>query len=523
MASSPRNMWDVRRAGQGPVARKKDHRKGGNFRSACSRTAVFLGLFGTLATVSFAKPPYEPGDWVSYTNERYVRSVVYAYEWVYFGTTEGIARLNRFNHQWGDPITTSDGLPDNSVLELAYDPTQDALWAATRLGTASFQSTLRQWYLAPRFPPDVKPKSKPPQNPLPNFYIDFNYTLYPEGVIQDQFLRRYPVRTSLEDDMGSIWYGTWGLGVLEGTPRDQRATLRHFGLWSSVVTAMAIDGDFVWFGGTRAFTQPSGITRWNRQTQEWTYYEAPYTDGLISDNINAIVADSQYVWFGTELGLVRYDKKRNRFKSYTRRQRVADEEVTALDVDSNYLYVGTTNGVSILDKKKDSLWVENAGLPPATVVNAIKSTGDDLWIGTRDGLFRKTKGQPKWVRYLDPTRILSAEVRAIVRAGDELWFGSQIGVVRFNLVTQKTSAFEQGAGTGRLQVYGLAVDSLQAFIAVPGGVWRWQRGGDFWRLLSTNDGLIDPTVYQMVWDGDYLWFATNKGATRFYWKTRRIE
>ena len=72
---------------------------------------------------------YEQGDWVSYTDFKYISSIAADQKVVYFGTTGGIIRYDRFADTWLDPLTASGGLPSNNVQQLAYDPQYNDYWA----------------------------------------------------------------------------------------------------------------------------------------------------------------------------------------------------------------------------------------------------------------------------------------------------------------------------------------------------------------------------------------------------------
>ena len=64
---------------------------------------------------------FEEGDWVTYTNFRYVTSAAMDQTTVYFATTGGVIRFDKFTKEWLDPLTITDGLPDSRVNNIAYD------------------------------------------------------------------------------------------------------------------------------------------------------------------------------------------------------------------------------------------------------------------------------------------------------------------------------------------------------------------------------------------------------------------
>ncbi|MCX6831054.1 MAG: hypothetical protein NT028_02845, partial [candidate division Zixibacteria bacterium] len=81
---------------------------------------------------------YDPGDWVTYTNTRYVTSIAKGFFTVYFGTNGGILRYDINAEKWLAPLTVSDGLPDNRIRRLAVDRMTDEIWAETVRGGSYF-------------------------------------------------------------------------------------------------------------------------------------------------------------------------------------------------------------------------------------------------------------------------------------------------------------------------------------------------------------------------------------------------
>ena len=54
-------------------------------------------------------------------------------------------------------------------------------------------------------------------------------------------------------------------------------------------------------------------------------------------------------------------------------------------------------------------------------------------------------------------------------------------------------------------------------MATEDGVYKYDLHGQRWRHFGVRDGLVGSRVYDILLDGDYVWFGTNRGLTRFYW------
>ena len=63
----------------------------------------------------------------------------------------------------------------------------------------------------------------------------------------------------------------------------------------------------------------------------------------------------------------------------------------------------------------------------------------------------------------------------------------------------------------------ILADSGAVWVATERGVWKYKKREDRWRHFTTEDGLLHDSVRWMLLDGDYIWFGTARGLTRFYW------
>jgi ligand-binding sensor domain-containing protein len=68
-----------------------------------------------------------------------------------------------------------------------------------------------------------------------------------------------------------------------------------------------------------------------------------------------------------------------------------------------------------------------------------------------------------------------------------------------------------------VDVIKITCDSKNVWVATRDGVWKLNRATDIWVKYTTEDGLLDDDVQDLVLDGDHIWFGTPQGATRFFW------
>lgn len=183
------------------------------------------------------------------------------------------------------------------------------------------------------------------------------------------------------------------------------------------VTALALDGEYVWCA-----TAGSGVLRYSPKENKWERFTTK--NGLFDNEIYSIAVDREYVWFGggdlqveqspdpmdtssrSEYGIYAsgkggvgcYDKKTGKWSVYVE----AVEKpyaVTAVVVDSNLLWVGTAHGsVSSMDKKTGE-W-RNLLQGGKYTISAIAVDDESVWIGTRwKGLLKYDKTKESFAEY----------------------------------------------------------------------------------------------------------------------------
>jgi len=472
--------------------------------------------------IVFAKGRYRPGDWVSYTNFRYVTSVAYDHKYIYFGTTGGILRYDRFRETWNTPFTTSDGMIDNWVRRLAYDPAKDELWADTYSGTAMYQPTFEEWYGGGVFPAGLVQGDKGKLN-LTDLFVEFGYTYVSEGYILGPHLRRFDLTFHLEDNWQNLWIGTWGLGPGLIKLRSYDLILKRFGLFTRDVEAICFDEDDIWFGGGIDDDGRQGITRYNTRSGEWSHYEAPYLSGLPGAEVTAVVADERFVWFGTQQGLIRYDKDSDSFTRFSTFSGLENDFVSCLETTRNGLWVGSISGVSLIEFKRgkpDSL--NFRGLPKEERfsnlhIYDIERDSGFVWIATELGIFRRLNVGGEWQSFLIPEGELGGIVTAIETWGEEVWFASPRGILLFEPEGMKSTLYIPPGTVPERGVIKLAVNRERVFAATSIGLYELDKKSGVFIRFNSQDGLLDDRVQALALEGDYIWCGTPKGVTRFYW------
>jgi HEAT repeat protein len=178
------------------------------------------------------------------------------------------------------------------------------------------------------------------------------------------------------------------------------------------------------------------------------------------------------------------------------------ESVTCQARDEHYIYTGQPWGVAVYSLE---------GSPVTRIllnreVTCLLVAPPHLWVGTHDGLFRIEPGQ--WV----PARAALGSVSALAREGDQIWIGTRNGVSVLNRNTLSLRTFtseelglKRSSGTLRFAVEGGLVwaDNEQE------GLLKYDRAGDVWSKPVSIPGTRDPAhlidlIDGQVWADVYL-------------------
>jgi len=517
---------------------------------------------------------YKPGDWVSYSMMRLVRSLAVGREHVYFGTTGGVTRYNFYANRWDEPWTVSNGLADNYIITVAYDMNTDYFWCSTRQGVSLYRSTFQRWENIFKEDLGLSPdeeiasigfdtyhvwletmngtlfkatnqqtaferavNSDVPVNTiewfgrrvthlteLPLLTMSGGYFFDQDGYIKDYRLNKYDVTCFIRDRWNTYWVGSWGAGVGKADTRIELLEMMPFGLFSENVTAVKMDDEYrIWIGGHGYWEEESGITRWDSENNEWIYFQSRFLGDLKSDQVSAIALDEPYVWFATDYGVAYFNDDENEWRTFDTGNGLADNIVNDVETDGEIVWMATEKGVSQLIKA-------NMGQKDFRIMDFVprdihRMAAYDialmshlLWIGTEFGLYvydlqTKTGGFENESDGPQNNAITVVECFQ----DKEVWVGFRDGIQVFDVASQQWLGSPERQRFDNREVNFIEADDHSVWVATTGGALRYDRDRKRWIEFTTTDGLISNHVNAIMLDGDYVWFGTDAGLTKFYW------
>ena len=296
------------------------------------------------------------------------------------------------------------------------------------------------------------------------------------------------------------------------------------------------------------------------QTYPFRHYST--ANGLVHSDVRSIYQDTRgYLWFGTEGGLNRYDG--STFQEYLSGGAHKSAVYAIHESDDGTLWFGTYgNGLAMVRPRDTSFtWLteQSGALPGNTVTALLEDRGQNLWIGTDNGIcVYRSDGRQQ--RYHDEFPGLG-EIYGIAREPDgTLWVAAHSGLFRCTInsswgltsakVLDKSTrsvllckdgsvvAGTSGGGNDRFgivcRVTPAGIDTLVSYqtagklikaeslfedadstlwVGTGYGVYLLRDG----RVthLDTDNGLWDENIYTITQDREgTMWFGTGNGVMK---------
>jgi len=517
---------------------------------------------------------YEQDDWITYSMTRWVTSLAEGREYIYFGTSGGITQYNFYSNKWERPFTVSDGLPNNFVVAVAYDFNTDYIWCSTHRGVSVYRTTWRKWENFFKdefglFPGDeivsigfdehcVWLESKDGEyfksenqqisfyritgdfiphgqikwfgrrasslNDLPELFMQDGYFFDTSGIIKDHRLDDYNVTCYTKDHWNTIWVGSWGANIGKADSRIKILELIPNGLFIKNVNAFEFDyAGNIWAGGIGSYNGQSGITYWDIDNSQVNYYQARFHNDMYNDQVTSIAIDDNFVWFGTEFGLVRFEPSENEWKTYDTGLGLRDNYILDVEADEKNVWIGTLLGLCQLNKEtmnEEGFRIKDVAENDILNMKVydIELMNNLLWIGTELGVYVYDKTKQTGGFEDEPDGPQNNEVTAVgVLEDEEVWFGMEDGVEVFDMKTKKWKGVPEKRFRTSAYINYIVVDDFSAWLATDDGVLKFDKDTKRWIKFTVEDGLASNKVNYIVLDGDYVWFGTSEGLTQFYW------
>ena len=311
-----------------------------------------------------------------------------------------------------------------------------------------------------------------------------------------------PGFATIQDQDGFIWFSSFFNGMVRydgsGTKKIQEGPN---GLTNDFVTQLLEDSQgLIWIGTN------SGLNLYDKNTNTFTHFrkdEHNPQKGLTNDTFNlsanTIVEDRHgTMWFGTQSGLSRFERKKGTFKHYLHNpdnfNSLSDNDIHCVFEDrQGMLWISTKkHGVNLLNPMTDQITrfrhdsTDPESLPDDEITAIVEDNQGYLWFSSRDnGLIRYERKSGKFEHYVHQTNDSSTLPKMSIWDMELLRDGriaivpstSEVGLILFNPVDGQYDQFLSNPG----DPYGITTNMINDVFE--------DRDGTLW--IIHNNGKVD--------------------------------
>ena len=286
---------------------------------------------------------------------------------------------------------------------------------------------------------------------------------------------------------------------------EQRVWKTEDGLPQNTVPAIAqTKNGYLWFGTELGLVRFDGLT--------FTVFDRNNTPELKSNVVDALYADrAGDLWIGTVGGGLT-ELSEGKFQTFTTKQGLSSDTIRCLQEDSEgNLLIGTDGGgLDSLTNGHFSVFHSEDGLADNEVFALAEDGLQNIWVGTHNGLSQFKNGHFRTFSQRDG--LPSNYIRSLYSSADGvLWIGTNSGLARYQNEAIKTYTTLNGLGTNIIT----AIRSDSA-----GGLWVGTFGGginhfsgEAFTPYKVKDGFPSNDIWSIYRDSDgNLWIGTGGGG-----------
>jgi hypothetical protein len=313
----------------------------------------------------------------------------------------------------------------------------------------------------------------------------FFFFLLVAGIFFAGFSATPPPRQLFFQYENTVWWGTeFGLNRFQ-SENEQWANIR-----SEPVSDLCLDEKVLWVGSDK------GVFYADLRYLDWKEYTAK--QGLSSDTVVRVAADLDFVYAAGPHGLARFNKLVEQWEPMGD---FSDKRIYDLYSNQTHLWIATDQGVFYFDKKfeKWESYSAGKGLLSNTVYRLFYF-GDYIWALTDKGFSRYSATMKTWNSY-PFNELIGTAVNYLLVDASYIWVLSPEGVSRFSVKNQAWEKFSRSMPIEKLTVSSISTSGTTAWFSTSDGVYSFNEDQRRWKTYTSIDGLSDDVQEQIFTTG----------------------
>ena len=529
-----------------------------------------------VTALSYAFPQslksFRPFDWVLYKGSGTITSFTEGYTFVYIGTSlGGIKRFNIYGNYFDNPISTAQGLENNTINAVHFDKKTGFLWASSPGHIQYSFSREGDWYsktfrdiglskydkvtqigssdsyvwLKARssyvkldhssgimvgiypVPDEINilwssgeyDKDYQSNDNFTNFVVLDGWMLNGNELI-DPIGNRKKITTVLFTQFGNVFLGSEDGVVFYGSKTMETFTPINPDIINDDVQSLQLDNYYLWIG-SQNYLSSKGISKLDVKSLESLSFNFEETINMQPSSIYSLASRNNEIWAGGEGIILYYNEGKNFWKTLDQSRGIPDGIIWDMCISDRYLWIGSSRGLKRLEIATHS--IDLVGIEQYfnnTQVYSIENINNDVWIGSKSGLYIFSNDDPKLINAFSLQKKEELinnlfNFTIILENDNQVYVAGDMGVAKFDTQLKEWELISSSVVYDNKMIYSMSVNDNYLFLGTRDGLSR----------INKRTGLIKKYRYpfigqvnDLILDGNTLWIGSVNGLIKFKWK-----
>tara|TARA_B100001248_G_scaffold259120_1_gene244582 strand:+ start:23 stop:1822 length:1800 start_codon:yes stop_codon:yes gene_type:complete len=515
---------------------------------------------------------FRPFDWVLYKNAGSITSFTEGYTFVYIGTSSGgVKRFNLYGNYFDNPLSTAQGLENNNIEAVHFDKKTGFLWISSPGYIQYSFSREDNWFTKTFYDIGLSKFDKITKIGSSNGYIwlkarasyvkldhssgtmvgiypvpdeiDINWSSgkYIQDHKNNEFLANYvildgwafsgddlinqyglraKITSIFSSQYGNIYIGTENGMVFYGSRTMETLTPIIPDIINNDVLSLHMEDHYLWIG-SQNFLRSKGISKFDIKSSESSVFKFDETINMQSSPVYSFISLGNELWAGGEDMILYYDGKKDFWKTLGDSRLLSGGIMWDLCIDDRYLWMASSKGLNRLDMYSHS--IELSGIEKYfrnTQVYAIEKIENDIWIGSKSGLFIYSSDDPKLINAKELQKkeqvIDNFYNFTVIKENNNLvYVAGNLGIAGYDSELEEWKLISSSVVYGGEIVYSMEINEKFLFLGTSNGFCRINiKTG---QIRNYNYPFIGQ-VNDLILDDNVLWVGSNNGLIKFKWK-----
>ena len=335
----------------------------------------------------------------------------------------------------------------------------------------------------------------------------------------DRIGRRRKITTGFIGQHGNVYAGSEDGIVFYGTKTMETFTPLVPDVINDDVLSLYMRDNYLWIG-SQNFLKSKGISKLDVKSLESFYYTFEETINMQPTSVYSIYDSGNEMWAGGDGIILYFNKSKNFWKTLDESRGIPGGIIWDLCVTDRFLWMGSSEGLKRIEIATHS--VDEIGIEQYfdnTHVYSVENIDNEIWIGSRSGLFIYSNEDPKLINAFNfPKKELFSNfynITVIQENDNEVYVAGDMGIANFNIQQKEWELISVPGVYGNEMVYSMANNEKFLFLGTTKGLYR----------INKISGLVRDYHYSfigqvndIILEDNIIWLGTINGLLKFKWK-----